>query len=48
MMDWEKCPAVESVPGRLSGVWVFTNTRVPVSALFGNLAAGATIEEFLD
>ncbi len=46
--DWEKCPAVESVPGRLSGAWVFTNTRVPVSALFGNLAAGATIEEFLD
>ena len=48
MMDWSKCPAVESVPGRLSGAWVFTRTRVPVSALFGNLAAGATIEEFLD
>ena len=48
MMDWEKCTAVESVPGRLSGAWVFTNTRVPVSALFGNLVAGATIEEFLD
>ncbi len=48
MIDWEKCPAVESVPGRLSGAWVFTRTRVPVSALFGNLAAGATTEEFLD
>ena len=47
MLDWEKCPAVESVPGRLGGAWVFTNTRVPVSALFGNLAAGATTEEFL-
>ena len=47
-MDWEKCPAVESVPGKLGGAWVFTRTRVPVSALFGNLAAGATIEEFLD
>ena len=48
MINWEKCPAVESVPDRLSGAWVFTDTRVPVSALFGNLAAGATIEEFLD
>ena len=41
MTDWSKCAAVESVPGRLSGAWVFTRTRVPVSALFGNLAAGA-------
>ena len=48
MTNWEKCPAVESVPDRLGGAWVFTKTRVPVSALFGNLAAGATIEEFLD
>ena len=48
MTDWSECPAVESVPGRLSGAWVFTGTRVPVSALFGNLASGATIEEFLD
>ena len=48
MMDWDTCPGVESVPGKLSGAWVFTKTRVPVSALFGNLAAGATIEEFLD
>ncbi|MCY4530249.1 MAG: DUF433 domain-containing protein [Chloroflexi bacterium] len=48
MMDWSKCSAVESVPGKVSGAWVFTKTRVPVSALFGNLAAGATVEEFLD
>ena len=48
MIDWSKCPAVESVPGRLSGAWVFAGTRVPVSALFGNLASGATVEEFLD
>ena len=48
MIDWSNCTAVESVPDRLSGAWVFTKTRVPVSALFGNLASGATIEEFLD
>ena len=44
----ESCAAVESVPGRLSGAWVFRGTRVPVSSLFGNLAEGATVEEFLD
>ena len=48
MTDWSKCAAVESVPGRLSGAWVFTRTRVPVSALFGNLAAGATVKDFLE
>ena len=48
MMDWSKCPAVESEPGRVGGAWVFTGTRLPVSALFGNLAEGASIEEFLD
>ena len=47
-MDWEKCPAVESVPGKLGGAWVFTDTSQPVSALFGNLAEGATVEEFMD
>ena len=48
MIDWSKCPAVESVPGRLSGAWVFKNTRLPISALFGNLADGATIHDFID
>ena len=48
MADWRTCPAVESVPGRLSGAWVFTNTRVPLSALFENLESGATVEQFLD
>ena len=41
MIDWEKCPAVESIPGKHGGEWLFTKTRVPVSALFGNLAEGA-------
>ena len=44
-LDWSQCPAVESVPGRLSGAWVFRNTRMPVSAVFENLEAGATIDE---
>ena len=33
-LDGSQCPAVESVSGRVSGAWVFKNTRMPVSALF--------------
>ena len=47
-LDWSQCPAVESVPGRLSGAWVFRNTRMPVSAVFENLEAGATVDEIVD
>ena len=47
MTDWSKCPAVESVPGRVSGAWVFTGTRLPVAALFENLDSGATVKDFL-
>ena len=48
MTDWSKCPAVESVPGRVSGNWVFKNTRLPVYALFENLAEGATVCDFIE
>jgi len=47
-LDWSQCPAVESVPGRLSGVWVFRDTRMPVSAVSENLEAGATVDEIVD
>ena len=48
MVDWSKCSAVESVPGKVSGNWVFTSTRLPVYALFENLAEGATIHDFIE
>ena len=48
MIDWSKCPAIESDPEKMSGAWVFTGTRVPLTALFGNLEEGATVAEFLD
>ena len=47
-LDWSQCPAVESVPGKVSGAWVFKGTRMPVSLVFENLEAGATIEEIMD
>jgi uncharacterized protein (DUF433 family) len=40
-LDWSQCPAVESVPGKVSGAWVLKGTRMPVSAIFENLEAGA-------
>ena len=48
MKDWKNCEAVERYPDRVSGVWVFRGTRVPVSALFDNLKDGASIEQFLE
>lgn len=47
MLDWSQCPAVERVPGKAGGAWLFKGTRVPVKALFENLEGGATVEEFL-
>ena len=47
MLNWNTCPAVERVPGKVSGDWLFKETRVPVRALFQNLEDGASIEDFL-
>ncbi len=44
-LDWSSCDAVESVPGRVSGAWVFRGTRIPVAAIFENLEDGLTVEE---
>lgn len=44
-LDWSKCPAVESVPGKVSGAWVFRATRIPVAAVFENLEDGLTIDQ---
>jgi len=26
-LDWSQCPAVESVPGKVSGAWVFVGVQ---------------------
>ena len=46
-LDWSQCPAVESIPGKVGGAWVFRGTRVPVSAIFENLKT-SPIEEVLE
>ena len=46
-LDWSQCQAVESIPGKVSGAWVFRGTRVPVAAIFENLK-DSSIEEILE
>jgi uncharacterized protein (DUF433 family) len=48
MLDWSKCSAVERITGKVSGAWLFKDTRVPVAALFENLEDGATVDNFLE
>ena len=48
MIDWSSCLAVERNSERVSGVWVFRGTRVPVSTLFENLEDGALVSHFVE
>jgi uncharacterized protein (DUF433 family) len=47
-LDWSQCAAVESVPGKVSGAWVFKGTRMPVATVFENLEAGLTVDEVME
>lgn len=46
-LDWSQCEAVESIPGKLGGAWVFRGTRIPVSVVFENMDDGLTISEIV-
>ena len=48
MMDWSQCPAVKSIPGKVSDAWVLKGTRMPVKTIFENLEAGMSIEEVME
>jgi len=48
VLDWSECAAVESVPGKVSGAWVFKGTRTPVAIVFDNLEDGMTIDEVVE
>jgi uncharacterized protein (DUF433 family) len=55
-LDWSDCPLVEIVTGKVSGVPLLKNTRLPVEAITGNydafrdegLSRDAAIAETLD
>ena len=46
-LDWSQCPAVESIPGKRSGAWVFKDTRMPVATVFENLE-DMSVEEVME
>jgi uncharacterized protein (DUF433 family) len=48
VLDWSQCPAVESIPGKVSGAWVFRNTRMPVATVFAGLEEGMSIDELVE
>lgn len=48
MIDWSSCSAIERDSERVSGVWVFFGTRVPIATLFENLEDGADISVFVE
>jgi uncharacterized protein (DUF433 family) len=43
-----QCLAVESVPGKVGGAWVFRGTRMPVATVFENLEEGMSIDELVE
>ena len=47
-LDWSQCSVVESVPGKVSGAWVLKGTRMPVTAIFENLEAGASLNDIME
>jgi len=46
-LDWSQCPPVESIPGKVSGAWVFKGTRLPVATVIENLE-DLSIEEVIE
>ncbi len=47
-LDWSQCSAVESIPGKVSGAWVFKDSRLPIAVVFENLEYGSSIEEIME
>jgi uncharacterized protein (DUF433 family) len=48
-LDWSRCSAVESIPGKVGGAWVFKGTRLPVATVIENLedlSIDEVIEQF--
>lgn len=39
---------MESIPGKVSGAWVFKDTRMPVATVFENLEAGLSVEDVME
>ena len=46
-LDWSRCPAVESIPDKVGGAWVFRGTRLPVATIIENLE-DLSVEEVIE
>ena len=46
--DWDNCPAVERIAGKVSGAWIFTESRLPLWAMYSEMASGTTVDQFID
>ncbi len=46
-LDWSGCAAVESIPGKVGGAWVFRGTRLPVATVIENLE-DLSVEEVME
>lgn len=44
-MDWSGCPAVERVPGKVSGQWIVKGTRILADGVLENADAGYMPEQ---
>ncbi len=47
VLNWSELPAVESIPGKVSGAWVFRDTRLPVVTIIENLE-DLSVEEVME
>lgn len=48
LLDWSQCPAIESIPGRVSGAWVLKGRCMPAQTIFENLEAGLSVQEITE
>jgi uncharacterized protein (DUF433 family) len=46
-LDWSQCAAVERIPGKVGGAWVFRGTRLPVATIVENLE-DLSVEEVME
>ena len=47
-LEWSQCPAVENIPGNVSGAWMCKTTHFPVATEFENLEAGAIADQMTE
>ena len=47
VLNWDNCPETSCSPLVMSGAVVFKHSRVPISSLFENIAAGVSLDEFI-